>query len=92
MEERELDRSTLPNIDIKNEWSYTSTPHIYLHGANRAASPFHSLLQRILRESDFMFSSQNLLILLLQYGLFLTHHILRIMFQLLNRLQAAATP
>jgi len=30
-----VDHSTAPSADVKNKWSYTSTPLICLHGADR---------------------------------------------------------
>jgi hypothetical protein len=37
---REVDHSPPPNTEVKNEWSYTSTP-LYLHVWTRTNSPFH---------------------------------------------------
>jgi len=35
----EVDHSCPPSAEVRNEWSYTSTPAIYLHGADRTTLP-----------------------------------------------------
>jgi hypothetical protein len=32
---RTAQHSPPPSAEVKNEWSYTPTPHVYLHGADR---------------------------------------------------------
>jgi hypothetical protein len=40
---REVDRSTPSTVYFKNEWSYTATPPIRLHGADRDSFTFFSV-------------------------------------------------
>jgi hypothetical protein len=32
---REVEHSPPPNAEVKNDWSYTSAPPVYLHGVDR---------------------------------------------------------
>ena len=36
---RDVDHSP-PTAEVKNEWSYNSTPAMHLHGVDREISPF----------------------------------------------------
>jgi hypothetical protein len=38
---RYVDHSPPPSDEIKNEWSYTSTPPTFLHGIDRGNFPFY---------------------------------------------------
>jgi len=46
--EREVDHVSSSSAEIKNEWSCTSTPPMYLHGADRDNSTFFNFCGRIL--------------------------------------------
>ena len=92
LQEREVDQSNPSSIDIKKEWSYTSTFPCSFMALTGTLHLFYRLslyvpYWGILRELVFMFSSQNFLFVLLQYGLYLSLHIFCIMFQLLKRLR-----
>jgi hypothetical protein len=39
---REVDSSVSSSAEVKNEWSYTSTPHICLNGMDRDKFTFYS--------------------------------------------------
>jgi hypothetical protein len=48
----DVDHSPPPSAEIKNEWSYTSTPHIRLHGVNRNNSALTLPIFHCLRRSE----------------------------------------
>jgi hypothetical protein len=52
--ESEVDLSTSSSVDMKNDWSYTATPSIRLHGAPRDSLTFLPFitLRTILRYSE----------------------------------------
>jgi hypothetical protein len=39
---REVNHSPLSSAEFKNEWSYTSTPPVYLYGIDRKSLPLNS--------------------------------------------------
>jgi hypothetical protein len=46
--EYEVDHPTSSSVEIKNKWSCTSVPHMYLHGADRDNCTFFNCCWRIL--------------------------------------------
>ena len=43
---REVDHSPPSSVEVKNEWSYTSVPSIYLYGLDRDTFTFTFVVNR----------------------------------------------
>jgi len=40
-----IDHSPSPSDEVKNEWSYTSTPSVRIHGVDRDKCTFHTRIR-----------------------------------------------
>jgi hypothetical protein len=57
---REVDQSPSSSAEVKKEWSYTSSPPLFLHGRGHKQLSLHLYTEAVLRQYKF-FTGINLM-------------------------------